>query len=78
MLKVATMAGITYVFDDGAGYKWEMASIFNENEWIEDPGVEDLVVMGVNKGWYERKYEGKYTIFYDRETGANIARRSRK
>lgn len=66
------------IFDDGRGYKWEMASIFDENEWFENKDIENVVVWGINKGFYGRKYIGKYTIFYDIETGANIARRSRK
>lgn len=78
METIKTMAGISYVFEDGGGYKWEVASIFNENDWFVAPEVEVLVVKGVNDGRYGRKYEGKYTIFYDLETGANIARRSRK
>lgn len=45
---------------------------------FDDGRVEDLIVRGVNAGIYERKYEGKYTIFYNIETGANIARRSKK
>lgn len=66
------------IFDDGRGYKWEAADMFNENKWHLDESVEYLVVRGVNAGIYGRKYEEKYTIFYNIETGANIARRSRK
>lgn len=66
------------IFEDGGSYRWEAADMFEENKWHLDASVEDLVVRGVNLELYGRKYEGKYTIFYNLETGENIARRSRK
>lgn len=65
----------TIVYVGARKYVYEMRSIFEE-KWLPiSPGIEDAIVRGVNSGILKSRYEGKYQVFYNVETGNDEFRR---